>query len=1083
MWMDLLNNFSIFAVFVFVSIQIFLSPKLQATATWKFQIWAGVTHGLFGVMLAFMGVHISSHHILDLKAIAILLATFMGGAISGLIATIIMIIGRTVIDPSVFERVSILGLLIYASCAFVHYFIKSFWRKWILLALCPVSVLFVDMVLIYKLPARELVIPSLLLHLGTGLFVACLVRYFLRADALQGKVRHMQQELSGILRLQSGFSFKLINVQNNFILTMIDGQLLSELGLTANDYIDKNVYEVAHYRKEFADYLQEQFEKAFQGEQVEYEVEYRGKILLTTLQPVFDGGQVLEIIGSTTDVTERSLAERRIQESEERNRILVENSQEGIIGFTTEGEMTSVNQAACMLLQTVPEDMMNVQMTTFLPASEQEVWKQHFQDVLSSGDKVRFEIAIPSAEGERRECRVTLSAYHHANGDVKGIVGTIHDFTEASMRHAADQANQAKSHFIAKMSHEIRTPLNGIIGLSQLLGKTSLTDHQKDYLTNITSSSHTLLGIINDVLDISKVEAGKLEVERTSFNLDELLKELASICSVISKSRQIEIIFSTPAELPKRLLGDPLRLKQVLLNLCSNAIKFTNSGYVMLQIELFPQSTDEKLYLCFSVIDSGIGISTDRLGYIFEPFSQADGSTSREYGGTGLGLPISQHLIGLMGGILKVESTLGTGSRFSFTLPFQIIEQSDPDELDMWGGQTPYRLLVVEDHPFMRSSLQDTLESFTLIVETLSSWHDVFKRLENDVEGEEAIDCLVLDMECDDMYGIETWDRLIETIDRDQTRLICMTSSMGKEELLSLPESARPDAVLVKPISRLELYQTLEFLFHTVQATQSLPHENHLNDENKSKPILLVEDNDINQIVAKELIEDRGYKIHIANNGQEAIDMLEAGDYALVLMDIHMPVMDGAQATRHIRQNPKFTHLPIIGLTANVVKQDQENYMRLGMNDVLSKPLDVNRLFRVIHKWIEPEMLSREQQPHGINPYYKHIGAIDWESALARVEGKEGILLVMLQLFKKNYTDFAGQFAAYRRDEDWVSAKRAAHSLTGVAGSLSADHLYTLAVNLETAMLLKEDYDKLLAEVAAVIESIVVCIPEEGATA
>jgi two-component system sensor histidine kinase/response regulator len=1082
MWMDLLNNFSILAVFVFLSIHIFLSPKLQAAAKWKFQIGVGVTHGLFGVMLTYMGVHVSDHHILDLKAIAILLATFIGGGFSGLIATFIMIMGRTLIDPSVFVRVSILGLIIYASCAVVHYYMKGFWSKWILLVLCPVSVLFVDMVLIYKLPARELVIPNLLLHLGAGLFVACLVRYFLRSDALQGKVRHMQQELSGILRLQSGFSFKMINVQGNLIYTMIDGQLLGELGLKPDYYIDKNVNEVAHYSKELAAYLHEKYEKAFQGEQVEYEAEYKGKILLTNLQPVCEGGQVLEIIGSTSDVTERTLAERRIQESEERNRILVENSQEGIIGFTTEGEITSVNQAACLLLQTLSEDMMNVQMTAFLPASEQEIWEQHFQDVLKSGDKVRFEIAIPSTDEERRDCRVTLAAYHHANGDVKGIVGTIHDFTEASMRHAADQANQAKSHFIAKMSHEIRTPLNGIIGLSQLLGKTSLTDHQKDYLTNITSSSHTLLGIINDVLDISKVEAGKLEVERTSFNLDELIKELASICSVISKSRQIEIIFSTPAELPKRLLGDPLRLKQVLLNLCSNAIKFTNAGYVMLQIELYPQSTDEELYLRFSVIDSGIGISTDRLAYIFEPFSQADGSTSREYGGTGLGLPISQHLISLMGGMLKVESTLGAGSRFSFTLPFQIIEQSDPDELDMWEGQSPYRLLVVEDHPLMRSSLQDTFESFTLIVETVATWHALFSRLQSDFEGEEAIDCLVLDMECDDMYGIETWDSLLETIHRDRTRVVCLTSTMGREELLSLPEASRPDAVLVKPISRLELYQTLEFLFHPIHATQSLPYENYLNVENKSKPILLVEDNEINQIVAKELIEDRGYKVHIAINGQEAIDMLEEGEYALVLMDIHMPVMDGAQATVHIRNNPTFTHLPIIGLTANVVKQDQENYMRLGMNEVLSKPLDVNRLFRVIHKWIEPEMTARESQPQEVAPFYQHIGAIDWESALARVEGKEGILLVMLKLFKKNYTDFADQFTAYRRDEDWVSAKRAAHSLIGVAGSLSADKLYTLAVNLETAILLKEDYEELLAKAAAEIESIIVGIPEDDAS-
>ncbi len=1087
---DLLNNFSLVAVFVFISIQIFYSPKLQKAAQWKFQILAGIAHGLFGVMLAYTGVHVSERHILDLKAVAILMATFIGGSVSGFITTVIIIIGRTMIDPAVLFRVSLLGFIIYAGCLLIHYYIRDYWKKWFLLVLCPVSVLFVDMVLIYKLPT-ELVIPNLVLHLGAGMFVAGLFRYFLRSEELKRQVRHIQQELSDILRFQPGLTFKLKKIQNSLVYTIIDGQLLHQLGIKPDDFFYKDVHAIPSYSKDVAQFLQSKYEEAYRGNQVSYEMDVRGKIIFTTLQPVFDGEEVVEVIGSATDVTEKSLAERRIQESEERNRILVENSQEGILGFTTEGEITSVNQAASLLTQTRAEDMLGLTMTAFLPLYEQELWEQHFQEVLTNGDNVRFEIAIPSAEGQRRDYRVTLSAYHQASGEVKGIVGTIHDFTEASMRHAADQANLAKSHFIAKMSHEIRTPLNGIIGLSQLLGKSPLSEHQKHYLTNITSSSHTLLGIINDVLDFSKVEAGKLEVERTSFNLDELLKELSSICSVLSKSQPIELIFSTPAELPRRLLGDPLRLKQVLLNLCSNAIKFTSAGYVMLHIEFAPRASSGEMMLRFSVEDSGIGISADRLSYIFEPFSQADGSTSREYGGTGLGLPISQHLITLMGGVLQAESIMGSGSRFSFTLPFQIIEHNDPDEWDIGEGNEPYRVLIVEDHPLMRNSLQDTLESFALLVTTVPSWDSLFKQLGEKIDAEEDFQCLILDMESDDMYGLETWGALLASIRRDRTRLICLTSSMGKEELLTLPEDIRPDAVLVKPISRLELYQMLDSMFHPKQESRVSDHglmSNPSETEEEKGHILLVEDNEINQQVAMELLEERGYRITLATNGQEALDTLDNGEFALVLMDIHMPVMDGVEATKLLRLNPRFRKIPIIGLTANVVKQDQEAYLQIGMNDVLSKPLDVKLLFRVIHKWMEPEKRKERErsfkQPQPADgeepPYYQGIAAIDWEGALARVEGKESILLVMLQLFKKNYSDFADLLWVHHREGDWVAAKRAAHTLIGVAGSLSAEALHAGAVKLQATILLNENYEDQIAEIASEIESIIVCIPDEA---
>ncbi|RTE09588.1 response regulator [Paenibacillus whitsoniae] len=1089
---DLVNNFSILAVFIFVSMQVFYSARVQASAKWKQQVGLGLVHGLFGTLLAYLGVVVSFGHIMDLKAIAIIMATFMGGAPAGLIATITIIVGRFVMDPSSLLRVAILGFLIFAGCIIIDAVVKSYWKKWVLLTLCPIVVLFVDMTVIFHVPFQELVLPMLLLHAAGGLFAAGLIRYFLRAEQLKRQVVYAQQELVEVLRMQPGLTFKLECIDGDPVYTMIDGQLLTQLGLQPVDYLHKKVEHLPHFPEETASFLKEKYEKAIRGEAVVYETDFRGRTLLTTLQPVNNGGKVEVIIGSTTDITERKAAELLIQESEERYRILVENSHEGIMSFTTEGVLASVNVSAPFMKYTSLERLIGKRLSALLQPDERLIWDKNFNEALQSDHNVPFELSVLFKDGITRNYHITLSAYHHADGRVKGIVGTVHDLTEVRMRMAADQANQAKSQFIAKMSHEIRTPLNGIIGLTQLLGKTPLSVHQRDYLNNITYSSQTLLGIINDVLDFSKVEAGKIEVERISFDLDEMLKELSRVCSVLTESRPIELIFSTAAGMPRHVLGDPLRLKQVLLNLCSNAIKFTRTGYVMLQVELAEPAAHfaGDIQLTFSVVDSGIGISADRLNVIFEPFSQAAGSTSREYGGTGLGLTISKHLISLMGGDLQAESVIGQGSRFSFTLPFQTVVPHDLEDWTLGPDEQPelYRVLLAEDHPLMSGALQDTMESFEMVVTAVSSWSALSQKLMEAEEGRERYDCLLLDMECDDMYGVETWQSFLQGLNRAASKVICLTSSMGKEELLGLSKAEWPDAILVKPVSRLELHQTLAALFHPKDAE---PMENSgklpapIFEGNQTVSLLLVEDNEINQQVAKELLEERGYRVAIADNGQAAIELLEHGDFSLVLMDIHMPMMDGVEATKYLRQTAQFAGLPIIGLTANAAKEDHEYYLQIGMNDVISKPLDVKQLYSAVNKWSGQTHASGAAADRGLEPepgsYYKGIAAIDWREALARVEGKVSILTTMLGMFKKNYADFAEQLLIQHHRGDEAAVKRAVHTLIGVAGSISAGRLREAALALEQQILQGENLLEGLAQVADEIVRITVHIPDEPA--
>ncbi|MFD0711940.1 response regulator [Paenibacillus sp. GCM10027626] len=632
---------------------------------------------------------------------------------------------------------------------------------------------------------------------------------------------------------------------------------------------------------------------------------------------------------------------------------------------------------------------------------------------------------------------------------------------EAATREA-EEASQATSDFLARMSHEIRTPLAGIIGLIRLLQKTSLSELQRDYLDKMHASSDALLHIINDILDFAKAEAGKIELSEVTFKPEQLIQKLADLLSMfVGGKEQFEFLIEIPDELPGGLIGDALRLEQVLLNLCVNAIKFTSHGHVRLRLSLVEKQA-EYAAICFEVEDTGIGISDEQLAKLFEPFTQAGSATSRKYGGTGLGLVIAKSLVEMMGGAIGVESKQGAGSRFYFTLRFAIagaMPKGSPHLLQTGN----YAAWVVEDYPLSQLHWNSYLEDMGLLPILFSSWRSAQERLVRAGIGG-LPDVVLLDFEMPDMYGSETWQSFREVTRRCGVMTIALTTAFGREELLKLPQDDRPEAILVKPVGKLALRQALSVVLSrrpSERLAGAVESAAALEQKCPSKgTILLTEDNAINQLVAVELLREWGFVVEVAETGEDTLRLLDEGNWDLILMDIHMPDMDGDEVARIIRSEPRFDRLPIIALTANVIRQDHERYIQLGMNDVLTKPIDAEKMHQVIDKWIRRGGESR-LEPAGteavkVVPALPVIAGLNVAEALERVNGKRHILRHMLELFVRDYCGFEERLLAMLAAGSHAQARRMAHTLKGVAGNLSAAGLTEKADRLESLLKLPE---------------------------
>jgi two-component system sensor histidine kinase/response regulator len=643
-------------------------------------------------------------------------------------------------------------------------------------------------------------------------------------------------------------------------------------------------------------------------------------------------------------------------------------------------------------------------------------------------------------------------------------------------REVAEQATRMKSDFLANMSHEIRTPMNAILGMAQLALKGELELRQRDRLEKILRAGRHLLGLINDILDFSKVEAGKLALESVDFDLDQVLENIADLIAAKASAKGLELVFSIDDAVPRMLVGDPLRLGQILINYANNAIKFTERGEVNIAISVAGQGTDDLLLSC-SVQDTGIGLSEEQAVRLFRAFEQADTSTTRRFGGTGLGLAICKRLAELMGGAVGVESEPGKGSRFWFTA--RVGRSTRPRRpLVPAAHLNGQRVLVVDDHDHARAVLAQLLSSMHFKVEEAASGRAALAAVREADAAGRGYDLVAVDWQMPELDGIEVAKLLRGMPLQHRPRLILVTAH-GREDALVGAREAEIDAVLIKPVNASLLLDTIMDVVSRSSAPSASP---SASPERRSVSfagarVLLAEDNDLNQDVALGLLEAGGVLVDLAENGAVALERLRAapdGTYAAVLMDVQMPVLDGLEATRALREEPRFAALPVIAMTANALASDVEICRAAGMSDHIAKPLEEAALWQTLGRWVTaparlappraaarasgvmaaapavvgatpaapPALESLGVAPPALAPgrpqRWRDIVGLDSVAGLRRVLHREDVYEKLLAKFVEGQRGFPEQIEAALDAGDLVTAERLAHTLNGVAGTLGA---------------------------------------------
>ena len=821
-----------------------------------------------------------------------------------------------------------------------------------------------------------------------------------------------------------------------------------------------------------------------------------------------DEERALQVV-TFKDTTEEKRAAAEINRQRSAMSMLVNAIPDPIFHKDHEGRYLACNSAYSALVGRTPEQVKGLICEDLFPADVAMAMRVRDGAVLKSLKRVGAEHWITYPDGRRVLVETMVSPMQGGEGQPTGLLGVSRDITnrkeaEEAVRRAkesAEEATQMKSDFLANMSHEIRTPMNAIIGMSHLALKTDMTPRQRDYITKVHRSGQHLLGIINDILDFSKVEAGKLTIEHIDFEMDKVLDNVANLITEKCSAKGVELVFDIAPDVPQTLVGDSLRVGQILINYANNAVKFTEAGEIAISVRVV-EVTLEDVLLRFSVRDTGQGLTEEQISRLFQSFSQADSSTTRKFGGTGLGLAISKSLAELMGGKVGVDSVFGKGSDFWFTVRLGVSQQ--PKRIlvpnpDLRGR----RALVVDDNDHARSVLRDMLEGMTFDVSDVSSGALAIKTVANAHAQGNPFDIVYLDWRMPGMDGMEA-ARQILALDLSPQPILVMVSAYGREEMITEAESMGIVNMLVKPLSPSMLFDTtMEAMGRTGPETRiSRPVAVDSLDQFipvRGARILLAEDNDINQQIACELLQDAGFVVEVAENGLIALEMVQKAAYDLVLMDMQMPVMDGLSATTAIRCIPKFNSLPIVAMTANARTEDRRACMDSGMNDFLSKPIDPDSLWGMLLKWIKPRRSATAQtatadvnattqaavtigpgpnlatpatNPAPLTAPVKApanapvapkpasasssdlpdaVAGLDVRLGLSRMMGKKTLYITMLRKYVAGQKTCVKTIREAVHSGDWATAQRTAHTLKGVSGTVGATEIPAYAEALEHA--------------------------------
>jgi PAS domain S-box-containing protein len=797
----------------------------------------------------------------------------------------------------------------------------------------------------------------------------------------------------------------------------------------------------------------------------------------------------------SSEIAERERAQIALRESEERYRRITEGLSDYLYTVQVkDGRATeTMHHPACEAVTgyTAREFSLDPGLwIRMIPEQERQQVIEHVNAVLARKDASVIEHHIARKDGKIRWVSDTPIPKFDSGGALVSYDGVIKDITERKQaeervqalnaelerrvaertgqlqkanesledaKGAAEQASRTKSDFLANMSHEIRTPMNAVIGFTNLALKTDLAPKQRDYVSKIHDAGVSLLGIINDILDFSKIEAGRLRMEAIEFPIDRVLDAVVSITGQGASSKGLELLLETDPNIPHDLVGDPGRLQQILVNLVGNSVKFTEKGEVGLKVSLL-EKTGSMAKLLFSVRDSGIGMTEPQIAHLFEPFSQADSSTTRKYGGTGLGLSIVSKLVEMMSGQIWVESNFGNGSTFTFTAWFGLGVGGADEKQTVPSTLVGMRVLVVDDNVAAQASMRAILESQRFRVEVAGSGEKAIETLRRS-EAKDPFGLVLLDWKMPGMDGIETTRSIVKTGVPGSFPLVFILSASGGGEVeREAALTAGATDFLMKPITGSSLFDTIirAFAPNMLQKKEAEPESKADMSGLEGARVLLAEDNEMNQEIAVELLKSAGMEVTVVGTGREAVERLaeNALGYDIVLMDIQMPDMDGYEATRLIRKEKRFAGLPIIAMTAHALAEAQLKAKESGMNDYIIKPIDADVMFATLRRYCsraEPMARPRPEPGRTEGPSLQ-IPGLDTKGALRRVVGNEKLYRELLRRYCEGQGRVADEIRKALDKGDTLLAERAAHTLKGVSGNIGAVEIQEIAGELEEAL-------------------------------